>query len=251
MNLRHAIRDADSGVLLLAKRAHRALRRASLPGDQRVWRPAWLAISASRGVWLRARSALFVTPVWRGACESLGEGFSAGAFLPFVTGRGRIHLGDRVTVGGKLDVVFGASSEELPELRVGDDVFIGHDSVLSVSGSVVIGDHCLLAGGVSISDCNGHPLDPELRLAKAAPTQRDVRPVRIGRNVWIGSGALILPGTDIGDNCVIGARARVKGVIPADSLVLPGAPTVTPLVGGEGPRRGRPRDVRRRPGGVP
>jgi maltose O-acetyltransferase len=41
------------------------------------------------------------------------------------------------------------------------------------------------------------------------------RPVRIGRNVWIGGGALILPGVSIGDDAVIGAGSVVTRDVPA------------------------------------
>jgi galactoside O-acetyltransferase len=48
-------------------------------------------------------------------------------------------------------------------------------------------------------------------------------PVRIGRNVWIGSGVQILPGVTIGDHSVIGAGSVVTGDIPENVVAL-GAP---------------------------
>jgi carbonic anhydrase/acetyltransferase-like protein (isoleucine patch superfamily) len=42
--------------------------------------------------------------------------------------------------------------------------------------------------------------------------------IEVGDNVFIGHGATILPGTSIGDNCVIGARSLVKGVVDSDSV---------------------------------
>lgn len=60
----------------------------------------------------------------------------------------------------------------------------------------------------------GHPIEPELR-RKAA--QFNI-PVHIGRNVWIGAGAVILPGVHIGDNSVIGAGSVVTKDIPENSV---------------------------------
>ena len=65
----------------------------------------------------------------------------------------------------------------------------------------------------------GHPIEPQLR-SRAAQFNIDVH---IGQNVWIGAGAVILPGVTIGDNSVIGAGGVVTKDIPAD-VVAAGNP---------------------------
>ena len=60
----------------------------------------------------------------------------------------------------------------------------------------------------------GHPIDPELR----ERVYQFNLPVHIGRNVWIGAGAVILPGITIGDNSVIGAGSIVTKDIPANCV---------------------------------
>lgn len=81
-----------------------------------------------------------------------------------------------------------------------------------------IGENCLVAANVTILDANGHALcfdDPCARL-----TTRDTpRPVNIEDNVWIGLGAIILPGTTIGAGSIIGANCIVSGNIPPNSIV--------------------------------
>lgn len=62
----------------------------------------------------------------------------------------------------------------------------------------------------------GHPIDPDLRRKVA---QFNI-PVRIGNNVWIGAGAVILPGVTIGDNSVIGAGSIVTKDIPANVVAV-------------------------------
>ena len=78
---------------------------------------------------------------------------------------------------------------------------------------IYIGDHVMLAPNVVIATA-GHPIEPNLR-KKAA--QFNI-PVHIENNVWIGAGAVILPGVTIGENSVIGAGSVVTKDIPKNSV---------------------------------
>ncbi len=55
-----------------------------------------------------------------------------------------------------------------------------------------------------------------------APDHREyvVKPVCIGKNVWLGEGCIVMPGVTIGDGCVIGAHAVVNKDIPAESIAI-------------------------------
>ncbi|MGM0576116.1 MAG: acyltransferase [Myxococcota bacterium] len=221
MDLRKIIRDSREGPLKAVKDLHRAVTRASLPAPPAVWVPIWRSLWLAQSAKERLWSGLVVTPVFHGLCREIGDDFVAGTFLPFVIGAGDVCLGDEVTVFGKVDFHFGSSGPGRPELRIGDHSVVGHMTTFSVSGRMRIGRHCLIAPRVSFTDCNGHPIDPDLRRQGVPPSRQDVRDVTIGDNVWIGDGALVLPGTTIGDNCVIGARARVSGDVPDNHMVVP------------------------------
>lgn len=95
-------------------------------------------------------------------------------------------------------------------LEIGDHV--GMSSVtISAFQEITIGSHTLLGGNVLITDSDWHPLAPQLRHdARQARTA----PVHIGDNVFIGTRAIILKGTTIGDGSVIGAGSVVCGTIP-------------------------------------
>ena len=60
-----------------------------------------------------------------------------------------------------------------------------------------------------------HPRDPEVRAAGL----ESGRPLHIGRNVWIGGGAILLPGITVGDNAIIGAGAVVTRDVAAGATV--------------------------------
>lgn len=61
-----------------------------------------------------------------------------------------------------------------------------------------------------------HPLEPQPRRDKLEAA----RPITIGDNVWIGGGAVVLPGVTIGDNSVIGAGAVVTKDVPANVVAV-------------------------------
>ena len=80
---------------------------------------------------------------------------------------------------------------------------------------IYVGDYTLFGPNVVVATA-GHPIDPELR---ARGLQYNAA-VRIGKNCWIGAGALIMPGVTIGDNTVIGAGSVVTRDIPAGVVAV-------------------------------
>lgn len=80
---------------------------------------------------------------------------------------------------------------------------------------IYIGDYTLLGPNVILATA-GHPILPELR----RQTYQYNMPIHIGKNCWIGAGAIILPGVTIGDNTVIGAGSVVTKDIPANVVAV-------------------------------
>ena len=86
---------------------------------------------------------------------------------------------------------------------------------LTDDGQIFIGDRVMCGPHVSFITAT-HPVEPSLRL-KALQYNRDIH---VGNNVWIGAGAIILPGVTIGDNSVIGAGSVVTKNIPANVVAV-------------------------------
>ncbi len=96
-------------------------------------------------------------------------------------------------------------------LAVGHNSFIGRVK-LSIHDNVIIGNHVCINDGVEILTASHDVLDPSWKEIKGE--------VKIDDYVWIGTGALILPGISIGKGAVIGARAVVtKSVLPGTIMV--------------------------------
>jgi acetyltransferase-like isoleucine patch superfamily enzyme len=157
-------------------------------------------------------------PLFRSRCEAVGDGFQMEA-LPYLQGAGRILIGRDVRLSGKPTIAFATRVAAVPELVVGDGTFIGHQCAFSVGRSVRIGKNCLLAGGVRIIDMDGHPIDADAR-RRGEPTPADgIRPVVIGDDVWVGTGAVILKGVTVGDRAIVAAGAVVTRSVGADVIV--------------------------------
>lgn len=80
---------------------------------------------------------------------------------------------------------------------------------------IYVGDYTMFGPNVTVASA-GHPILPELR--KKAYQYNF--PVKIGRNCWIGAGAVIVPGVTIGDNVVIGAGSVVTKDIPSNTVAV-------------------------------
>lgn len=85
---------------------------------------------------------------------------------------------------------------------------------------VSLGENCLIAAGVHFFTHDGG-VKVLSDLGYFGSERMDIiAPVTVGNNVYIGSGACILPGVTIGDNVVIGAQAVVTGDIPSNSVAV-------------------------------
>ncbi len=97
----------------------------------------------------------------------------------------------------------------------GSNVYANFNLTLVDDTDIYVGDSVMFGPNVVVATA-GHPVDPELRRKVA---QFNL-PVHIGNNVWIGAGAVILPGVRIGDDSVIGAGAVVTKDIPAGVVAV-------------------------------
>lgn len=100
----------------------------------------------------------------------------------------------------------------------GKHVYANFNLTLVDDTYIHVGDYTMFGPNVTVATA-GHPILPELR----EKGYQYNFPVRIGRNCWIGAGAVIVPGVTIGDDAVIGAGSVVTRDIP-DGVVAVGDP---------------------------
>ena len=100
-------------------------------------------------------------------------------------------------------------------VHFGKDVYANFNLTLVDDTHIYVGDCTMFAPNVTVATA-GHPILPSLR-EKACQFNM---PVHIGKNCWIGAGALIMPGVSIGDNTVIGAGSVVTKDIPPNVVAV-------------------------------
>mgnify|MGYP002623235696 CR=1 FL=1 len=145
-------------------------------------------------------------------------------FPMVIRGRKYIDFGIGLTTGVGCRFDSFANEKGHKTLTFGKNVQI-NDYVHIVSMErIEIGDNVLMASHVFISDnshgsykCNFEDSDPMV-----PPTERAYykAPIKIGNNVWIGEGVMVMPGVTIGDGCVIGAHSIVSKDIPSFCIAV-------------------------------
>lgn len=101
------------------------------------------------------------------------------------------------------------------QVRLEDGVFVNMNCVFLDPAPITIGAQAFLGPGVQLLTST-HPL----RAAERVAGPESALPVRIGRRVWIGGGAIVCPGVTIGDDTTIGAGSVVVRDVPAGVLAV-------------------------------
>ena len=181
--------------------------------------------------WLRFQ-ALYARRFVRPHLDHLGRGATfmrpwwVEAFGP------RISIGDHATVvatsDGRVRLAVWSNLEGQGRIRIGRSALICPGVRIQSAESVTIGDDCMLASRVYITDADWHDVYDRLAMGPTAP-------VTIGDNVWLGDGAIVCKGVTIGANSIIGAGAVVVRDIPANAVAAGNPARVVKTLDPQGP----------------
>jgi maltose O-acetyltransferase len=106
-----------------------------------------------------------------------------------------VDYGSHIQIGARCFINFGLVAMDVAIITIGDDVQIGPNVQLLTPT---------------------HPVEPQPRREK----WEAAKPITIGNNVWLGGGAIVLPGVNIGENTVVGAGAVVTHDLPANVVAV-------------------------------
>lgn len=142
----------------------------------------------------------------------------------YMRGKKGLIFGKGLTTGHgcRFDLV----SNKEHVLCLGEGCEIGDYTHIVAHEKVVIGNNVLMASKIFISDTNHGTYKGDRQSSPySKPNSRMLftNPVEIGDNVWLGENVVVLPGTKIGNGCVVGANTVVSGNF-GDNLIIVGAP---------------------------
>lgn len=146
---------------------------------------------------------------------------------PKIRGKHNIYIGKRCRFGSffwleAVDDYYGQNLN--PNINIGDDVVINDFVHIAAVNSVKIGDGCLIASKVLITDHSHGVYDGS---DQSCPTEPPVfrklsskKGIVIGKNVWLGESVSVLQGAIIGDGVIVGANSIVVGELPANTICV-------------------------------
>ena len=120
----------------------------------------------------------------------------------------KVNFGEGLSA--RSGVIFNVSVDGI--LDIGKNVFFNHGTKINVREHISIGDGCMIGQDVLMYDHDHDYRSDNIREKFVTD------PIVIGKNVWIGSGVIILKGVHIGDNSVIAAGTVVINDVPANSV---------------------------------
>lgn len=133
-------------------------------------------------------------------------------------------IGNNVHVGyhARIESIeFWNGTKYEPKINIEDNVSIEQNLHLICAGLILIGAGTTISSNVFISDVNHDYYMNKSR--KVTLNNLIYKETKIGKNCFIGTGAVILPGTTLGDGVIVGANAVLSGTYPDNSVVV-GAP---------------------------
>ncbi|MBU3127157.1 DapH/DapD/GlmU-related protein [Clostridium tagluense] len=146
----------------------------------------------------------------------------------YVRGKKFLQYGEGFTTGYSCRLeMFDTGVGAYKKLIIGKNCKIGDYVHIAAGEKVTIGDNCLMASKIFISDSNhGDYLGiVDYSSPDIPPDNRPIytKPVTVGNNVWIGENVCILLGVKIGDGCIIGANSVVNRDV-LDNCMVAGSP---------------------------
>ena len=100
-------------------------------------------------------------------------------------------------------------------VHFGKNIYANFNLTMVDDGHIYVGDYTMFAPSVIVATA-GHPILPELR----ETVYQYNMPVHIGKNCWIGAGAIIMPVGTIGDQVVVGAGSGVTKDLPSNVVAV-------------------------------
>ena len=124
-----------------------------------------------------------------------------------------IELANGVSLDDGVVLLTTGDRADAPRLKIGAGTYVNRHTMFDVSEAIDVGENCLIGPFCYITDHDhGRGFPHAAQPLVGAP-------VKIGNNVWLGAGVIVLKGVSIGDNAIVGAGSVVTKAVPADTAI--------------------------------
>ncbi|WP_135078822.1 acyltransferase [Terasakiella sp. SH-1] len=160
----------------------------------------------------------YSTPLFKSQIQGTAQKLNLYGGLPLISGPLDITCADRCRISGATTFSGRTSATKRPQLKIGNNVGIGWQTTIAVGSSVILEDNVRMGGRNFLAGYPGHPLDAQERAAGLADHDDQVGDIILKKDVWIGTGAMIMAGVTIGEGTIVAAGSIVTKPLPAHVL---------------------------------
>ncbi len=212
------VRRREGRMADVLYRSYKGLQHVSMPDIPGLYALLEQERAARRHIIGWVRRKFYDEPLFRRQCRTCGPGLCLYDGIPSVWGGLEIHIGSGVVMHGTATLV-GAKVCASPRLVIGNHSHCGSVFSAVAGADIVIGSHVLIANRVSLLAYDSHPTAPGPRRAGEPAPAASSRPITIGDNAWIGTGAIVMKGVTIGEDAIVAAGAVVTRDVPPGKIV--------------------------------
>ncbi len=193
----------------------KSICRFEIPAPRLVVTPLYFIYCSLRTLVTTLTRIFWWTPLLKGRCDSVGHHLNLFGGLPFISGALQISIGDNCRISGHTTFSGRTCAQQMPELRVGNNVDIGYMTTIAVGQRVEIGNNVRIAGHAFLAGYPGHPLDAKARATGQPETDDQVGNIILEEDVWLATNVSVLAGVRIGRGTIVATGSVVTRDLPA------------------------------------
>lgn len=208
------VKTADHPLARVIKSSHDQLHHFEIPPVGIIYKPVRLMHQTVNQAISSLLRVFYWTPMFKTRLMNKAKRLYLYGGMPLVQGCLELHMGNNCRVSGQTTFTGRWSSENTPQLIIGNNVGIAWQTTIAVGRKVILGDNVRIAGRGFLAGYPGHPIDPTAR-AKGEPDSDDqIGDIILEKDVWLGSGVTVMKGVTIGEGAIIAAGSVVTQNIP-------------------------------------
>jgi len=204
--------------ILTLKAIQLKIRSFSLPCIPVLHLPLYHLHLAINGIIHCILQKCYFTPMFISQLNHRPHSLQLDVGMPQILGDLEISLGEQCRISGISTWCGRVWGNNKPQLIIGNNVDIGWQNTLAVGTKIQLDDNVRLAGKVFLAGFPGHPMEPHARAIGKPDTEQQIGDIHLCRDVWLGTGVMVMAGVTIGAGSIVAAGSIVTKDLPSGVL---------------------------------